>query len=159
MAFRCSVRKYGIFLYHHGGDLLHALNVTRGQIRHQNHQSDHKREGNDPVVGENDCNFQQKLGEVCLTLNSKLHVCISKIQKEDSEEPVCIEDIDMNKFIENLDPDVWQAICLLTTTISKSYKDHISCSYNQALLLCLLADVCNKLSQYTSNADVYYRCY
>ena len=81
MAFQCSVRKYGTVLYRHGGDLLHALNVTLGQMRHQNHQSDHKREGNDPVVEKNDCNIQQKLGEVCLALNSKLHVCISKIQR------------------------------------------------------------------------------
>ncbi len=118
MAFRCSVRKYGTVLYRHGGDLLHALNVNLGQMRHQSRQSDHNREGTDPVVEKNESDFQEKLGEVCLALNSKIHTCINNIQKEDIDEPVSIEDIDMNKFIGNLDPDVWQAICLLTQPLS-----------------------------------------
>ena len=31
MSYRCSVKKYGTVLYHYGGDLLHALNVSLGQ--------------------------------------------------------------------------------------------------------------------------------
>ena len=33
MAYCCSVKKYGTLLYHYGGDLLYALNVSLGQAR------------------------------------------------------------------------------------------------------------------------------
>ena len=79
MAYRCSVKKYGTVLYRYGGDLLHALNVTLGQMRHQSHQPHHKREGTDPVVEKKGSDFQQTLGEVCLALNSKIHACIGNI--------------------------------------------------------------------------------
>ena len=87
-------------------------------MRHQSHQPHHKREGTDPVVEKKGSDFQQTLGEVCLALNSKIHACIDNILKEDVDKPVSIEDLDMDKFIENLDPDVWQAICLLTQPLS-----------------------------------------
>ena len=34
--------------------------------------------------------------------------------KQDSIQPLNIEEIDIDNFIDDLDPDVWKAICLLT---------------------------------------------
>ena len=40
LAYRCCVKKHGTLLYRHGGVLLHALNITLDQTRHQKHQRD-----------------------------------------------------------------------------------------------------------------------
>ena len=50
MTYRCSVKKYGTVLCCHDGDLLHALNVSLGQMRHHSRQADHKRKVSDPVL-------------------------------------------------------------------------------------------------------------
>ena len=54
----------------------------------------------------------------CSQLKNSIMLVSTIILKEDIDEPVSIEDLDMDKFIENLDPDVWQAICLLTQPLS-----------------------------------------
>ena len=63
-------------------------------------------------------NFQQRLTETCLVLYSKIHTCIDSMLKQDIDQPLNVEDMDIDKFIEDLDPDVWQAICLLTQPLS-----------------------------------------
>ena len=38
--------------------------------------------------------------------------------KQDIDQPLNVEDMDIDKFIEDLHPDVWQAMCLLTQPLS-----------------------------------------
>ena len=96
---------------------MHALNTALGQMRSQNRQSEHGCEV--PVLDKTDCNdFQQTLSEICLKLNSKIHSSIDTMLKEDTVQPHSIEDIDIDKVIDNLDPDLWKAICLLTQPLS-----------------------------------------
>ena len=35
LAYKCPVKKFGTVLYHHGGDLVHALSMSLGQNRTQ----------------------------------------------------------------------------------------------------------------------------
>ena len=109
LAYRCSVKRYGTVLYRYGGDLLHALNVSLGSSRVQSANTDDTGTDND---------FQNNLTKVCLALNDKLHVCIHKLLRKDAVHPQNIEDIDIDKFISELDPDIWKAICLLTQPLS-----------------------------------------
>ena len=48
----------------------------------------------------------------------KIHACIDCILKQDTEEPLNIEEIDIDKFFVDLDPDIWKALCLLTQPLS-----------------------------------------
>ena len=110
MAYRCTVRRYGTVLYCYGGDLVHALSVSLGQARNQSHKCS--------VDREQDSDFQTTLSEVCLTLNSKIHACAETMVREDASTPHKIEEVYIDKFISDLDPDVWKAVCLLTQPLS-----------------------------------------
>ena len=112
MAYRCSVKKYGTVLYRFGGDLVHALNVSLGQARYQ--------AANIPVMEKKNTggDFQTTLSEACLALNAKCHASIERMIKEDAANPHQIENIDVDKFITELDPDIWKAICLITQPLS-----------------------------------------
>ena len=103
-----------IVLYRHGGDLDHALNVCLGQARGRIHSSDHRNEV--PMVENSD--LQQTLSQCCLMLNSKIHTCIDSMDFQCMTmyvvKPHSIEDVNIDEFVDNLDPDVWKAICLLT---------------------------------------------
>ena len=106
IAYRCPVKKYGTVLYQYGGDLLHALSVSLGQARHQSHKGLAEREDNSE--------FDTSLSEVCLTLNSKLHALAGRMIREDAANPHKIEEVDVDKFIDKLDPKLWKAVSLLT---------------------------------------------
>ena len=92
MAYRCCVKKYGTVLYRHGGDLVHALNACLGQAQSQNHPSDCR----DEIPVAENIEFQQKLSECCLVLNSKIHACIDSMIKQDTYQPHSIEDINID---------------------------------------------------------------
>ena len=90
---------------------MHALNVSLGQARYQ--------AANIPVMEKNTGgNFQTTLSEACLALNAKCHASIERMIKEDAANPHQIENIDVDKFITELDPDIWKAICLITQPLS-----------------------------------------
>ena len=113
LAYKCSVKRYGTVLYHYGGDLLHAFNVSLGSSRVQTANCDH--------TGIDD-EFQNNLSKTCLTLNAKLHVCIQKLLRQDAIHPQNIEDIDIEQCISELDPDIWKAF-INTATIPQGYQE------------------------------------
>ena len=112
MAYRCSVKSCGTVLYRFGGDIFHALNVALGQVR--THKS--------PTTSPEE-EFQTKLSDTCLSLNAKCHACIKNMIEKDASCPQMIEDIDIESFIDNLDPDIWKAVCLLTQPITSKAKN------------------------------------
>ena len=81
---------------------MHALNVALGQVRKSTTDADHA----------------DQLSDTCLSLNSKFHTCIKKLIQQDKSNPHKIEDVNLDEFIQGLDPDVWKAICLLTQPLS-----------------------------------------
>ena len=75
MAYKCTVKRYGTVLYRHNGDLVHALNVSLGQVRTQtNTGTDCKSDTED--------NFDSNLTQTCLTLNAKCHAYIRTLLRE-----------------------------------------------------------------------------
>jgi len=105
MAYRCTVRRYGTVLYRYAGDLVHALSVSLGQAWNQTLPAVEKNNSDD---------FQSTLSETCLALNAKCHACIERLVKEDAANPHKINNMDIDKFINEIDPDISKAVCLLT---------------------------------------------
>ena len=99
---------------------MYALNVSLGQMRNLMRQSDHPGDSDpDPVVENAECSdFQQALTKSCLTVNSKIHACIDRLVQQDINEPLNIEEIDIDEFLNGLDPDIWKAVSLLTQPLS-----------------------------------------
>ena len=100
--YHCAVKCYGTILYRYGGDLLHALTVAL--------QTTTPSASPSPSAS----NEKRQLTETCLSLNEKLWSCIHRLKKQDKAKPHCIEEIDIEAFIQELDPNLWEALCLLT---------------------------------------------
>ena len=114
MAYRCSVKRYGTLLYCYGGNLAHALSVSLGQMRNKPHNQGR---------GETEhSEFQMNLKQTCEVLNDKIHKCINKLVQQDSASPHSIEDINIDKFISEMDQDIWTAVCTLTKPLSTRPK-------------------------------------
>ena len=86
-------------MYRFGGDIYHALSVALS---------------NADTSSVPTTSNKETMAEVCQTLNRKCHTQINKLIQEDTMSPHCIENIDLNKFIEELDPDIWKAVSMLT---------------------------------------------
>lgn len=115
MAYKCSIMRIGTVIYRYGGDIFHALSVSLGQAR--NHDS------------------KDKLSEVCLELNSKCQATIKDMIQQDALTP---HNIDIEKFISKLDPDIWKAISLLTKPSSeKAAKKRIPKTQYTQILMCV----------------------
>ena len=52
--------------------------------------------------------------QVCTILNDKIHTCIQKLIESDDTEPFDVSELDIDKFIAEMDPDIWSAVCQLT---------------------------------------------
>ena len=104
MAYKCTIPKYGTLIYRYGGDLIHALTVALGQGHQSNMHSSEK---------------DAMLTQVCQNINSKLHTQVNKLIKSDSVQPHKIEQFDVDEFVDDLDPTIWKAVCLLTQSSNK----------------------------------------
>ena len=113
MAYRCSILRYGTLLYRYGGDLVHALSISLGQSRTQSSKNSEKSD------------FQQTLSKTCITLNAKCHASIKSMIAKDASSPHQIEHVDIDEFIDQLDPDLWEAVCMLTQPSTKAAPSHV----------------------------------
>ncbi len=101
--------KYRTVLYRYGGDLLHALSASLWQ-QYTNQDG-----------------IKKQVKEVCTQLNLKGHTQAKKLIETDSNSPHKTEDFIIDDFINNIDKDLWEAICILTqpadtTNITHSRK-------------------------------------
>ena len=103
MAYRCYAKKYGTILYRYGGDLTFTLNKLLSKCRQEKEKP-----------------FQQTLEDVCKKLNCKIHETIDTFIREDRMHPHKIEDIIIDEWIDQFDPDVWTALQILTQPLSAS---------------------------------------
>ena len=63
---------------------------------------------------QNDNTFPEQMRQVCTILNDKIHTCIQKLIESDATEPFDVSELDIDKFITEMDPDIWGAVCQLT---------------------------------------------
>lgn len=93
MTYKCSCKRDGTILYRFGGDIFRALSTSLVNARKKN--------------------SGDTLSEVCLTLNAKCHANIKKFIQNDAEAPHSIENFDVSRLINDLDPDIWRTASLL----------------------------------------------
>ena len=92
MSYTCMVRKHGVVLYRQGREL-HALSHAMFSVMKNRKQ-------------------KPDLQEVLKRLNQKIH----KLIKTTMSKNPCT--LDMDQLIQDIDPEVWEAICILTQTAS-----------------------------------------
>ena len=114
MVYRCAVKWYGTLLYRRGGDLVHALSIALGQRRHK------KQTPEDRYTPES---CQLRVKETCEMINEKIHTSIKNLVEKDSLRPHRIEKLDIDNYIEEIDPDIWTAVCTLTQPLSSRAKN------------------------------------
>lgn len=54
------------------------------------------------------------MNQVCTILNDKTHTSIQKLIEIDADKPFDVSELDIDKFITEMDPDIWSAVCQLT---------------------------------------------
>ena len=104
MAYKCSIPKYGTLIYRYGGDLIHSLTIALGQSNHN------------PINGSDD---DIMLTKVCQNTNSKLHDQINKLLQSDSQQSHKFEHFNLNVVIDDLDPTIWKALCMITQSTNR----------------------------------------
>ena len=98
------------------GDLVHALSVSLGQAKIQSVSHKEKEQKEEEK-------FNTALTETCLKLNAKCHASIKTLIKKNSLNPHLIENVNLEHFVQEIDPDIWKALCILTQPLSsKSQK-------------------------------------
>ena len=110
LAYKCTSKRYGTLLYHTGGDLIHALSVALAQNRSKTNQTHIQRDNTHTQLN--------STVSICSELNKRVHTCIDKLIQEDSHSPHKIENLDIDKFINEIDLTLWAAVCTLTQTRS-----------------------------------------
>ncbi len=66
-----------------------------------------------------DENATSMLTKVCENINSKLHDQANKLIAADSVKPHNIDQLNVDAFIDDLDPTIWKAVCLITQPSNK----------------------------------------
>ena len=107
IAYTCTVKKYGTHIYRPNTDLRPALAQALWRIRTTGETASSR------VASPPD--HRQVLDDLNTRACSHITSYLSKYENE----PFDFLDLDIDKEIENTDPKLWEAICLLTRSISE----------------------------------------
>ena len=122
LAFICKIKKYGTVLYRYGGDIFLSLNAALGQLR-LNQQLHQRPISTETKVPENKANEPRSITkDACVYLNNKMDTYISDLIKQDALSVHDITTINIDQCIESIDPELWEAICLITKPIKEEAK-------------------------------------
>ncbi len=105
--YRCPVRKYGTLVLRPNTDPIPSLQRAMWKLRQLESTSSSK--ASETTIR------SQHLDD----LNQRVHRMSQKIQSRDYECPFEQERLDIDKCIEEVDPEVWHTICLLTRSVSE----------------------------------------
>ena len=90
-------------------------------------------------VPENKPNEPQSTTKVaCLHLNNKVHTYISDLIEKDALSVHDITTIDIDQCIESIDPELWEAVCLITKPIKEETKPNPTRRIRRFYCLCAL---------------------
>ena len=111
----CTAKKYGTLLYRPGTDMIAPLQQAMWRVQH----SKAKLEGHTAATGEADktCSLDETLN----SLNAKVHAQIRKELSQNRQIPFDpLKDFDITTLVDNVDADLWRAICTLTQLVRES---------------------------------------
>ena len=90
-------------------------------------------------MAENEANEPRSITkDACIYLNDKVHTYISDLIKQDSLSVHDITTIDIDRCIDSVDPELWDAICLLTKPIKEEAKPNSIRRVRRFYCLCVL---------------------
>ncbi len=104
LSYNCTVRRYGTLLYRSDSDIRPALTRALWKLRNNTCK------GDSPT-----CDATEVLED----LNMRVHLQIKHWLKKDAHSPIDHSETNVKKLIEDMDPKLWDAISLLTRSISE----------------------------------------
>ncbi len=104
MTYRCTVRKYGTLILRPNTDLMPSLQKTLWRLR----QLESTSKVSDTIKS-------QHLDD----LNQRVHGTIHTLLSREHESPFDHDQLDIDKSIQAVDPQVWSAISVLTRSVSE----------------------------------------
>ena len=114
MIYSCRVCKYGTIIYSPYSDLILSLSQTLWLVHNiksnnQYYANDHC--STDPCIPES--------SKVLDTSNLAIHSQINSLLAQDAKTPFEYDELDIDKFIQNMNKTLWNAICILTQSTSE----------------------------------------
>lgn len=117
IAYSCKVRKYGTLIFRPNTDLFPSLQKAMWKVRHlEMATGDHHAES---IPMEQESVTQHTHKRVMVELNELVHNEVRRIVDKTSKTPVQNDQLDIDSLIQEADPQLWEAICILTRTVSE----------------------------------------
>jgi len=103
--------------------------------------------------------MNEYMTRACHTLSIKLQAQSNKMIDDNSDNQQAIEQFNINRLIENTDPSIWKAVCLLTESRKESttYVRKVRRVYTLCHLLFTINRKCS-LPLHTSITDAFDTC-
>jgi hypothetical protein len=71
-----------------------------------------------PMTEQRDtCTLEQRLERVCVDMNNKLHKQARRIIADSKAKRIDLTKLDINNFVESIDPSIWKMLLLLTRSV------------------------------------------
>ena len=121
IAYSCKVRKYGTILYRPNADLLPSIQKAMWRVRHlELARGEPQPESNPNTMHDTQPPDRRVLDD----LNDRVHNEVRRLLAANVHTPMKHDQLDVERFIQEADPQLWQAVCLLTRSVSdrKSLK-------------------------------------
>ena len=113
VASTCKVRKYGTLIYRPNTDLLSVISQLLWKIRGLEINK------SDDNIPENTCKFKDYSDQVLDNLNKRIHSSIKTLLATDAKIPSDYSKFNINNSIQQIDSDLWIAVCTLTKSVSE----------------------------------------
>ena len=143
IAYNCKIRKYGTLIYRPHSDLLPALAQALWKLR--NARADNLADKSDITCETSNVSPDSTAFD---DLNSRIHSQIRTLLTNDTTSPFEYDSVDIDKLIADTDEKLWEAICLLTRSVSERRGKSKACDPTSAIyhtkkvrrffLLCML---------------------
>ena len=92
-------------------------------------------------------NNEQSITNACTILNEKIHNCVKQQISSDAIKPHDITSLDVDVFIESVDPTLWRSVCLLTKPKTSKADNNSTRKMRRFFFAC----VCERVSRRFSN--------
>ena len=111
MTYTCKVRKYGTLIYRPNTDLIPSLQKAMWSLRQSQVSKVELNAQSETVLQDS---TQRSSRAVLDDLNSQVHKEVRRILTKDGETSFQYDRIDIDTLIKEANPQLWEAICLLT---------------------------------------------
>ena len=112
MSYSCQAKKYGTILYRPNSSLLTPLSQALWKLRNI------ETKGREVDNSETTANSTSKTS-VFDDLNQQIHSQVKELLERDAKLPFDYSELNIDQFIHETNPQLWEAICLLTRSVTE----------------------------------------